>query len=73
MVFFWAEKGGKLDVHETLVHSLGKDWESLPSEAATGYYMCKNPDMPAAPRYPVTGAGWCEVKYSWCLYTIPCV
>ena len=36
MVFYWAEKNGARDVHETLCHSDGSDWESLSGEAASG-------------------------------------
>jgi hypothetical protein len=36
MVFYWAEKNGVRVVHETLAHSSGNDWESLPGEAASG-------------------------------------
>merc|ERR1711934_189864 len=60
MVYFWAEKKGVKDVHETLAHSAEEGWETLPCQAANGYYSCKNPDMPSAPRWPAAGEGWCQ-------------
>lgn len=60
MVFYWAQKDGARDVHETLSHSPAKDWETLPAQAASGYYMCKNPDMPRGPAWPHPNTGWCQ-------------
>lgn len=62
MVFFWAEKDGVANVHETLAHSAVEGWETLPAEAAVGYYACKHPDMGSAPNWPQDGAGWLQEK-----------
>jgi len=60
MVFYWQEKDGVAHVHETLAHSPAPGWDTLPAKASSGYYSCKTPDMPNAPRWPPVGTGWCQ-------------